>query len=205
MAQAWCSDDPVDIVRRASASAVTQPQPRAPLARKLMFALFAALGVVGLCLIALSIVQHDLPQAMPGASTSLAPGTCPSMQEAHEHITQILRAHDAALANADARALEGVVGGALGQQDRHSIEVLQASDARLEGLETSVEVLSEPVCTADAVNVDVRLSHEGARVCQNGACQASAAAQTRELQLVFPSDSWVVIDARGLSAPDPGE
>ncbi|MCI6411704.1 hypothetical protein, partial [Schaalia hyovaginalis] len=124
------------------------------------------------------------------------PGSCPSREEARVEIAKILAARDEAIAQADARGLEGRVGGALGAQDRERLEVLIKAEARLSGLETRAEILADPECDGEEVRVDVRLLQSGAEICRKGVCEAGPGPQTGELRLVFPAGAWIVIDAK---------
>lgn len=192
------ADDAVGIVRRASESAVTvaaraEPSPRPLLA-----------GILGLALVtcAAAAVVLGAPsdggtqaRAIPSSGGSDAP-SCPSREEARVEIAKILAARDEAIAQADARGLEGRVGGALGAQDRERLEVLIKAEARLSGLETRAEILADPECDGEEVRVDVRLLQSGAEICRKGVCEAGPGPQTGELRLVFPAGAWIVIDAK---------
>ncbi len=196
------TDDVVGLLRRASESAVTVEAPKKTQPR-IVPILVGSVGLILVLCAAFALILSGLSdegraaQAIPSGENG-DPTHCPSREEAQTQIAEILAARDEAIAHADFRGLEGKVGGALGVQDRTRMTALINANARLSGLETKSEILSDPQCDAEEMYVDVRLHHEGADICRNGVCEKGPHAQESELRLVFPAGAWIVIDAKSL-------
>lgn len=202
---AECGADPAEEFRKVAMRAETLVvRPTRPVRALLVGIAACALLVTGSALVLVrGIAQADgaigQSDAVPTSAGRAGNGACPSRDEAADEIEAILRARDAALVAGDPRLLEGSVGGALAAQDRERISSLAEAGARIEGLHTRVELLSDPSCSGQRRRVVARFSQEPSRICRGELCEEVAAPEAVELELALAADAWIALEASGRS------